>query len=442
MKKTSSETNFKTQSVLLAKLALPMIISNIAIPLVGIVDVAIVGHLSSTEKLAGVSLGALIVTQIIWLCGFLRMSTTGFSAQAKGANSREKAQQVLQQAMTIALFLGVVLVALQAPLFHLGSWLANAESSVLDAAQRYYEIRIWGAPFSLANLVLIGWLLGQQQHQKVMRWQVYVSVLNILLSYLFAIPLAMGIAGVAFATVVSEVVLFVLCSRAIRKFGYRPWLLGKADTGAFKIMLKSHHNMFLRNIVLQGCLAFISYSGLRLGADYGAVNAILMQFFVLIALGLDALAYAVESLIGESQGQRNETRLHSWMKLGLFWSSIAAVLYSVSFWLWGESTLALLTNIPEVHTLAVEYLFYIVLLPVIAHWCFMLDGIYIGLGRAKAMRDTMVLSAILGLFPVWYITRNLGNDGLWISFLVFLLMRGVTLAAHYTVLRRCKKILD
>ncbi|XOV80126.1 MAG: MATE family efflux transporter [Aestuariibacter sp.] len=438
---TLTVDSFWTKSKLLATLALPMIVSNITIPLVGIVDVAVVGHLSSTEKLAGVSLGALIVTQIIWLCGFLRMSTTGFSAQAKGADDASRSQEILQQALSIALLIGVALILLQAPLFSLGVWLANADAYTHAVAQQYYAIRIWGAPFSLANLVLVGWLLGQQQHKNVMRWQVYCSVLNMLLSYLLAFPADLGVTGVAIATVVSECVLFICCSQSVRACGYQPFKMGTTQNLTFMNMLSSHRHMFLRNLVLQGCLAFISYSGLRLGAEYGAVNAILMQFFVLIALGLDGLAYAIESLIGEAYGKRDSRRLHFWVKLGLFWSTLVAVVYSLVFWLAGDVILSLLTNIVEVRELAAEFMIYIVLLPLLAHWCFLFDGIYIGLGRAKGMRDTMLISALIGLFPVWYIAQPLGNDGLWLSFLVFLLMRGLTMGWHYRLLYKHYKLL-
>jgi multidrug resistance protein, MATE family len=439
---TLKADSFWLKSKLLASLAVPMIISNIAIPLVGIVDVAIVGHLASTEKLAGVSLGALIVTQILWLAGFLRMSTTGFSAQARGAGSKSQSQEVLQQALAVAIFIGVALIFLQHPLFTLGAWLADANPNTYAVAQQYYVIRIWGAPFSLANLVLVGWLLGQQQHKNVMRWQVYCSVLNMLLSYLLAFPADLGVEGVAIATVASECVLFLCCCHSVRRCGFNPVKFGKTKLAAFKHMLSSHQHMFLRNIALQGCLAFISYSGLRLGAEYGAVNAILMQFFVLIALGLDGLAYAIESLIGEAYGKRDSQQLRFWVKLGLVWSAFTALIYSLIFWLGGALILSVLTNIPEISALAAQYMMYIVMLPLIAHWCFMFDGIYIGMGRAKSMRDTMIVSAVIGLFPVWYFTQDMGNDGLWMSFLVFLLMRGLTMGGHYLLLCKHHKLLS
>lgn len=409
-----------------------MIVSNVAIPLVGLVDVAIVGNISDAAGLAGVSLGALIITQVIWLCGFLRMSTTGYSAQAKGAKDSQKSQMVLQQSLSVALIIGVALVLLQGPMFQLGAWFADASLATRHAASTYYDVRIWSAPFALANLVYVGWLLGQQQHRYVMRWQIAASIANIVLSYVMAIPFEMGIFGVAIATVFSEVLLFLLCSHSVAKAGYKPFWVGKAETEAFKNMLNSHQHMLLRNILLQGCIAFITYSGLRLGADIGAVNAILMQFFVMIALGLDGLAYAIESLVGEAHGKKANKELHNWVKLGLLWSAFVACIYSLIFYWLGRDILELLTNIAEIRVLASDFMIYIVVLPLFAHWCFLFDGIFIGLSWAKKMRDTMFLSALLGLFPVWYLTRTLENDGLWVSFLVFLLMRGVTMGWHYS----------
>lgn len=420
---------FRRDSKTLLSLALPMIISNIALPLVGIVDTAIVGHLGSTYLLAGVALGSIIITQIYWICGFLRMTTTGKSANLLGAQDHCGSRLLLQQSLFLSVGMGLLLILMQSPLLQLGLLLGDAQPDVANAASEYFNIRVWGAVFALSNLSLIGWMIGQQMHAHVMKLQIVSNLLNVLLSYILAISLDMGISGVAIATVVSEGLLMIFALASIKQ-KHAALAITDFTLLGLRELLITNNAMFLRNIFLQLSLAFITYSGLRLGAAYGAANAILMQFFVLIALGLDGVAYAVEALVGEAKGKQDQNAIRGWIAIASYWSTAVAIIYSLLFWWFGAHILKLLTDIPEVIATATQFLPFIVALPIIGHWCFLYDGVYIGLDRADIMRNTMLASLVFALLPVWWLTQAMYNEGLWFSFLAFLACRGASLFLH------------
>ncbi|MBT0587880.1 MATE family efflux transporter [Alteromonas sp. SM 2104] len=411
-----------------------MILANITTPLLGLVDTAVLGHLPSVHALAGASVAALIITQLYWVCGFLRMTVTGLSAQQRGhyKNAPDPDLQYFQplvQGMALALGLALALFILQLPLFSLGTYFAEATEATRQSMQAYFFVRIYGAPAALSNLVLIGWLVGQQQTRAVMLIQIGGNVVNVVLNLVFVLLLEWGVRGVAAATVIAEFAMLIagliLALRTQRRLKIDPsWFTVPALKGLFSL----NTAMFIRNLLLQACLAFITFKGAQLGASIAAVNAILMQFFVLIALGLDGIAYAVEALIGEAKGEKNINRLAAHATRGLLWSSIFALGYSGFFWLGGDWVIMQLTNQAELQSDAIGFLPLMIVLPLIAHWCFLYDGIYVGLSHAKAMRNSMLVSAVGVFFPTWWLLQNQGNWALWYAFSAFLGARGVTLA--------------
>lgn len=416
-------------------LALPMIITNIFTPLAGMVDTAIVGHLPGSHFLAGVALGGLLITQVIWVAGFLRMSVTGLSAQAYGKQQNEEAAHTIQNGVFLALGIGILLMVLQEYIFSIGSHFSSGSELMLEAAQDYFQVRINLVFIPLLNLVLSGWMLGRQWHRLVMKIQLIASLINLLLSWLLAVQLGFGVTGVAFATVLSETAACVCFIAVISKRS--PFVLLNVSSGinwpSIPLMLKANGDMFFRNLTLQLCLAFMTFSGLRLGEVTAATNALLMQYFVLIALGLDGVAYAIEALVGEAKGAGQNSRIKVWCKLALSWSSIMACLYAVIFALFFVPISNLMTDIHEIRSNMLFYKWYIVILPLIAHWCFTLDGIYIGLMRSRAMRNGMLLSGAIAYTPIMLLYSNINNHWLWLTFLSFLLLRGVTLGCHLYV---------
>jgi MATE family multidrug resistance protein len=424
------QKKFWHDSTRLVALAIPMILANVTTPLLGLVDTAVLGHMKLPAMLAGASVGALILTQIYWLCGFLRMSSTGLSAQARGVKDTKMASaKVLWQTMMVALLLGLGLLVFQLPIRHVGVALASPTLEVQQYLVTYFDVRVWGAPAAMLNLALIGWLVGQQKTRSVLIIQVVGNLLNAGLDVLFVYGVGMSVAGVALASIIAEysmacMALWIAFKQVAGVKPDRVWF----NRAARKILMKLNGNMLLRNLALQGCLAFVTIQGARLGETPAAVNAILMQFFVLIALGLDGIAYAVEALVGEAKGAQDKQEIKRRTYQGLVWSSAVAVIYSCAFYMFGETIIALLTEHQHLVRAALDYLPLMVILPLLAHWCFLYDGVFVGLTRADAMRNSMLFSALLVFFPLWYVNKDMGNMSLWYALLGFVFARGISLA--------------
>ncbi|WP_342805791.1 MATE family efflux transporter [Alteromonas sp. M12] len=435
---SASKPLFWQKSAHLEMIALifPMLLANITAPLMGFVDIAVLGHMNGTHVLAGASVASLILTQIYWICGFIRMSATGLSAQAKGQKSTQASFKVFYQSMFSAGIIAVLLLLLQQPILAIGLHFSDANELVSQVIVEYFNVRIWGAPAALANLALIGWLLGQQRNKLVMYSQVFANLLNIGLNLLFVFVFDWHVAGVAAATVIAEYCITIMglffVFRADRVLPKREWLGLKS----LAILTRLNSAMLIRNLALQACLVFMTFQGIRLGVQTAAINALLMQFFVLIALGLDAVAFAVEARVGEAKGALNDKLLKANVTLGLFWSSAFAILYTLVFVIWGNNIIQLLTDLESLQKAAGAFLPIIWLLPLVAHWCFLMDGVFVGLTRANAMRDSMLISALLVYFPVWWLWQDLGNWALWIAMLAFLGARGISLSGYFVWLYR------
>lgn len=415
-------------------LALPMVLSNITVPLLGLVDTIVIGHLEQAYYLGGVAVGATIISLIFWLLGFLRMSTTGLAAQAFGAGDGERLLQVLARALLLAWGLALLILLLQWPLMELAFWLAGGSAEVQYHGREYVSIRIWSAPAALTNLVLLGWLLGNQNARAPMWLLILGNGANILLDIWFVLGLGWQVKGAAAASVLADYLAMGLGAwlvwRALRGRGLGPgagfWrrCLNRA---AFGRLLGLNRDIFIRALCLQLTFAFMTFQGARLGDGVVAANAVLMNFLMFISYGLDGFAYAVEAMVGKAVGEGNRQRFRQACALNLFWGALVAVLFTLVFALAGEPLIGLITSIPEVRSLAALYLPWLVLMPLAACWCFILDGIFIGTTRGREMRDMMLVATLGVFFPVWWLARGLDNHGLWLAMLCFMLARGLTL---------------
>ncbi|WP_339772224.1 MATE family efflux transporter [uncultured Paraglaciecola sp.] len=419
-----------------------MILSNITTPLIGMVDTAVLGHMGSSQYLAGAAIASLILTQTYWLCGFIRMSSTGLSAQAKGEQDAEAKSRVFWQSCSVALAIGLVIWAVQKPLLALGIHFAQPETQLLEVIQQYFSVRIAGAPAALVNLAIIGWLIGQQKTKQVLYIQIFANLLNAGLSILLVFVFDQGVKGVALASVAAEYSILLLGMWvAFKGMGLLMphWALWRWSSLAQLMSLNGYS--FVRNLALQVCLAFVIFQGARFGPLTAASNAIIMQFFALIALGLDGIAYAVEALAGEAKGKNDAQEIKRVVLRGLLWSGVVATLYSLSFLLFGRQIIAILTDLPELRSFTEHYLLIIWLLPIISHWCFLLDGIFVGLTRAKAMQNSMLLSAVCFFFPSWWLLQDYQNYALWIALLLLMLGRGLSLGGYFVYLYRAQRLL-
>lgn len=436
-----SQLSPKTERKALFALALPMILSNITVPLLGLVDTGVIGHLPNAYFLGATAVGSMIITFITWFCGFLRMSTSGLAAQAYGRDNRQQILLVLSQGLFVAVAMGLLLVLLQTPYIDLALWLSGGSDNVQLYARQYSEIRIWGLPAALANLVILGWLLGLHRAKYAMWLLIVTNVINLSLDLLFVLVFKWQVMGVATATLIAEYSCFVLGLWLVSKTlnvtlkdlskalaATKQSLFNKAN---FSPYLKLNSNIVIRTLCLEICFVFITFQGARLGDTVVAANAILLNFLLLISFGLDGIAYGVEARVGRAIGAKDSKSLMLSVKTALSYSLIFACIYSVFFYAFGLQFIALLTDIVEVADYASEFMPWIVALPILACWCYLFDGVYIGLTRADIMRNTMLISTFGCFFPCWFVLQEYGNHGLWAAFSVFMVVRGITLFIHY-----------
>ncbi|WP_394129214.1 MATE family efflux transporter DinF [Shewanella maritima] len=426
----------------LIALATPMILSNITIPLLGLVDTAVIGHLDHAYYLGGVALGSTLITLIVWLLGFLRMSTTGLVAQAYGANDDHYQQQLLVQGSLLALVLGLMAVILQQPLLDLALNLTQASEAVQIYCRQYVEIRIWSIPFALLNLVLLGWLLGRQQPKAAM-WQLIIAnTVNIGLDVLFVIGFDWQVKGAALASVIADICAFAVAafmvSKQLHLDKHFSWgkLAQHCRFNGISKLLKLNRDIFIRSLCLQAAFSFMTFYGAGLGDNTIAANAVLLNLLMLISYGLDGVAYYAEAEVGKAYGAKDNRLMRDSVTLAFFWSAIIALLCCVSFYLGGQAFIQLLTSIEQVQITALQFLPWLILMPLWAFNCYLFDGVYIGAAKGDVMRNSMIVSTFVVYFPLWYLLQDWGNHSLWLALSVFMLTRSLTLGWHYLAILR------
>ncbi|MCZ4338343.1 MATE family efflux transporter [Shewanella colwelliana] len=430
----------------LLALALPMILSNITVPLLGLVDTAVVGHLSNAYYLGGVAVGSTIITLILWILGFLRMSTTGLVAQAFGGNNLQAQYRLLLQSATLAIGLGSLAIVLQSPIINLALSFSDASSEVQFYSQAYFEIRIWSTPFALLNLALLGWLLGRQQPKAAM-WQLIIAnCANISLDLLFVIGFDWGVQGAALASVFADIAGFSVAATMVFKqitqqgnFNLSQ-LVHQLSWQSYKQLLGLNRDIFIRSLCLQAAFAFMTFKGASLGDNTVAANAVLLNLLLLISYALDGIAYYAEAEVGRAFGERNQTRLTEAVTLATLWSGISAILFMLFFALWGRDIIQLLTSLDAVQSEAYQYLQWIVWLPILSFASYLFDGVYIGAAQGAAMRNTMIISTFGVFFPTWFTLQSYGNHALWAAMSMFMLARSITLAMHYRYRLKCRPL--
>ena len=421
---------FSSSDKALWRLALPMILSNITVPLLGVVDTAVIGHLDSPIYLGGVAVGATATSFIFMLLLFLRMSTTGLTAQAFGANDKTALARALTQPLLIALVAGVLFVLLRTPFSFLAASLMGGSPEVQHQAQIFINIRWLSAPATLANLVILGWLLGVQYARAPMVLLIVGNLVNILLDLLFVLKLHWGVAGAAAATAVAEYVTLGvglwMVVRVLKLRGISFSLLKQSWRGDAARLFRLNRDIMLRSLMVQICFASLTLLGARLGPDVVAVNAVLLMFLTITAYALDGFAYAVEACSGEAVGARDRSRLLMIWHAACRQAGIVALAFAAIYAVTGPQIVALLTSLEPLREMADRYLAWQVILPLVGVWCYLLDGMFIGATRGREMRNSMVMAAVgygLALLSLPW----LGNHGLWLAVTVFLALRGVTL---------------
>ena len=418
-------------------LAIPMVLSNITVPLLGLIDAAVIGHLEHAWYLGGVALGSTMISVTLWLLGFLRMSTTGLTAQAVGSKDSEQLVRVLIQGLVMSLVLaaGFLLVhrLVAQAVFH---W-SQASIEVKQYGFEYFTIRAWSAPAALANYVLLGWLLGTQNAKAPMWMVIITNVVNILLDLLFVVVWDWKVEGAALASVISDYVGTVFALWCVVRYWRKnhlpiPNALWQQVSHGLGRFIKLNRDIFLRTLCLQLVFSFMTFRGAAMGDQTVAANAVLMSFLMFISYGMDGFAYAMEAMVGKAVGAKSSEKLKEAMIGTAFWSLVICLCLTLVFGFTGDYLVGLITDIPAVHQCAMNYLPWLVAMPLISMWCFLLDGIFIGATKGKEMRNSMFVAA-LTFFMTLFFTRDWGNHGLWLAMLSFLAMRGLTLAVVMTV---------
>jgi MATE family multidrug resistance protein len=413
-------------------LAAPMILSNISVPLVALVDSTVIGHLPHAHQLGAVAVGATLYTFLAWTMGFLRMGATGFAAQAAGRGDGTALRQVLLQGLLLAMGMALLLGSLAIPLSGIALQWMQPSMELQQMALGFFHTRLLGLPAALASFALVGWFLGTQNARAPLIILLTTNLVNIALNLWFVLGLDWGVVGSARASVIAEwtgaLLGLALTRPALRAHPGQIIWGALRRWQSWRPLLAVNRDIFIRSLALQSVFFMITVQGTRLGDATVAANALLLNGLLLTAHALDGLAHAVEALCGHAIGARDRNALRRSLVVAGGWSLLASLGFALLFLLAGHLFIAMQTDIPSVRETADIYLPYLAALPLIAVWSYLLDGLFIGATRAREMRNGMLLSLLLGLPCAWAL-QGLGNHGLWLSFLLFMLLRSLTLAA-------------
>lgn len=413
------------------RLTVPNVISNITVPLLGMADVAIAGRIGGDVTIGALAIGTTIFNFIYWNCAFLRMGTSGLTAQSFGANDRAECNALLVRALAVAMVLSAVLLLLQKPLAVGALYIMGGSETVSNMAYEYVMTRIWAVPAAISVFALQGWFIGMQDSKTPMWVAIFANVVNIAFSLLFTFVYGMGVVGIALGTVVSQYMSLILALVIFRVKYYsgespieiRASLRMREMLRFFQV----NRDVFLRTFCV--VIAYTLFT--KMSAYYGdvvlATNSLLMQLFTLFSYMVDGVAYAAEAISGRCVGERNYEKLRRASKAFMIWGASVAALYVGVYLVAWEEILMLFSPSAEVMACAGEYIGWIIAVPLVCFVPFMIDGIMLGATRTAPLRNTVAISLAIQIILLLVLKDIAGNITVWVSFLVFLLMRGVLL---------------
>ena len=431
-------------------LALPNIITNITVPLLGMVDMAIVGRLSASH-IGAIAIGTQIFNLIYWNFGFLRMGTSGFTAQAYGAHNFDEAVRIFVRAIAIAIAVAFTLILLQWPISRLSLLIFKGGQEVIQLALTYFFVRIWAAPATLGLYAIKGWFIGMQNSRLPMWIAIFLNCVNIVCSLLFVLVFHWDIKGVALGTVIAQysgfaIGLFFLVREMRRikphttiQLKIIPLLKASLHWSQLKLFFKVNGDIFLRTVCLSAVFTFITAASSHISAEVLAIDALLMQFFTLFSYIMDGFAYAGESLVGRYIGARDSRSLHLSVKLLLRWGLGLTLLFTALYAIGGEWFLRIFSDKPDIIQGTLHYLFWTLIIPVCGFSAFLFDGIFVGATASRTMRNSMFVASAT-FFAVYYLGKHflyahladpfVWNNILWTAFMAFLALRGLLQALY------------
>ena len=409
-------------------IALPSIVSNITVPLLGLIDVAIVGHLGSASYIGAIAIGSMIFNIIYWLFGFLRMGTSGMTSQAFGANDSQETARLLVRSCGVGFIVSVILILMQYPIEKISFALIHTTPEIYELTSRYFRICIWGAPAVLGLYSLSGWFIGMQNSRYPMYVAITQNIVNILASLLFVYGWGMKIEGVAFGTLIAQYAGFIMaCLLWNHQYGtLLPHLHLKALTNrqAMSQFFQINRDIFFRTLCLIAVTTYFTSAGAKQGDIILAVNTLLMQLFTIFSYFMDGFAYAGEALTGKYIGAEQHDALRKMFGRLFRWGFGIAIAFTLIYTLSGEHFLQLLTNEQSVIQASKEYFIWAILIPITGYSAFLMDGIFIGATRTRYMLWGMMTASFF-FFIIYFMLKEIGNHALWASFVVYLSIRGI-----------------
>lgn len=414
------------------RLAIPNIISNITVPLLGMVDMFIVGHLEESAYIGAIAIANIIFNVIYMAFSFLRMGTSGFTAQAYGAEDKQEQANILTRALSVAFAAGLIMILFQFLISGIGFYLIDAGDSVKEFAKEYFHIYIWAAPAILGLSTMNGWFVGMQNAKTPMYTAIAVNVVNIGLAFTFVYGFGMQIKGIALASTIAQYSGFIISFTIWHfKYGYiKSYLNTKIlkDLKSYIPFFKVNADIFIRTMALVSVSTFFISVSAKMGDDILAVNALLMQLFMLFSYIMDGFAYAAEALTGKFVGARSVVSLKLLIKKLFAWGVMLAVLFTLSYAVFTDEILNLLTDKPNVIGISREYQFWALMMPLAGFAAFLWDGIFIGATASKQMRNSMLIAVSVFFIISLVFNTNYDNNILWLAFIIYLSIRGIVQA--------------
>lgn len=421
------------------KIALPIVLSNATVPILGAVDVGVIGQLGEAAPIGAVAMGAIILTTVYWIFGFLRMGTVGLVGQALGAGDRAEVSALLTRALLIAAAAGLGLIVFQALIFAAAFKLSPASQEVESLARSYLAIRIWTAPAAIAVYALTGWLVAMERTSGVFWVQLFMNGLNVALDFVFVLGFGWGVEGVALATVIAEIagagLGLYLCREAFERPDWRDWPRVFERSRLIRMALVNT-DILIRSALLMTIFTSFVFVGAKFGDVTLAANEVLIQFMYITAYAMDGFAFAAETLIARAYGRQDPARVRRGALMTSLWGAVTCVFMSAFFAVAGPWLIDVMAKAESVQAEARVYLWWMVAAPIVGCAAWMLDGIFIGATRGRDMRNMMILSFAIYVATLWTLLPILGNHGLWLALLVSFAARGITLGTRYPALER------
>ncbi|MCA0433788.1 MAG: MATE family efflux transporter [Proteobacteria bacterium] len=422
------------------RIAIPIVLSNVSEPMIGVVNTAVMGRLPEPYYIGGVAVGALIFSFLFWGFGFLRLSTGGLAAQATGANDKEALVTLLGRSLVLAATIGLALIATGPWIGPLAVTLVGGSADVMREAQTYFAWRIWSAPGALINYAVMGWFIGQGRANIAFFVQLFLNLSNMTLSMIFVLGLGMATAGVGLAVIIAEYAAaglgLLLALRQFLRMGVRPPAAVIFDRAKFTALVAANGDIMVRSLALVFGFAWFVSRGAKQGDLIVAANAVVLNLFEVAAYMIDGFAYAAEALVGQAVGARDRARFWRAIRLTTLWAGVLSLLCALVIIALGTPLIAIMTTNAEVQETASHYMLWAALATVLGAACFQFDGIFTGAMATREMRNMMLVSLAAYLVSWWFLEPAFGNHGLWAALNIFFVARGITFAASMPVLER------